>query len=62
VLHRGRNDEALPAIRLQAQGRELRMSFPRGWLTQHPLTWADLRQEKAFLEMLQLRLRLKIVR
>lgn len=62
VLHRGRNDEPLPAIRLEAQGRELRMSFPRGWLTQHPLTWADLRQEKAFLEMLQLRLRLKIVR
>ena len=43
-------------------GTELRLSFPRGWLTQHPLTWADLRQEKDFLEAIGIRLRLRIDR
>ena len=52
VLHRSRAEEALPALKLEAAGRELRLSFPRGWLTLHPLTWADLRQEKDFLDAL----------
>jgi exopolyphosphatase / guanosine-5'-triphosphate,3'-diphosphate pyrophosphatase len=62
VLHRARSGEALPPLRLDARGRELRMIFPRGWLSQHPLTWADLRQEKAYLEGIGLRLRLAIAR
>ncbi len=62
VLHRSRNEEALPALRLEALGRELRIVFPRGWLSQHPLTWADLRQEKDFLEGLGMRLRMRIER
>jgi exopolyphosphatase/guanosine-5'-triphosphate,3'-diphosphate pyrophosphatase len=62
VLHRARSSEELPSLRLDARGRELRLIFPRGWLSQHPLTWADLRQEKAFLEAIGLRLRLAIAR
>jgi exopolyphosphatase/guanosine-5'-triphosphate,3'-diphosphate pyrophosphatase len=62
VLHRSRAEEPLPALKLQAAGRELRLSFPRGWLSLHPLTWADLRQEKDFLEPLGIRLRLRIER
>lgn len=62
VLHRPRSEETLPALALEVAGRELRLSFPRGWLSQHPLTWADLRQEKDFLEPLGLRLRLRIER
>ena len=62
VLHRSRSEEPLPALSLEVAGRELRVSFPRGWLTQHPLTWADLRQEKGFLEVIDIRLRLRVER
>ena len=62
VLHRTRAEEALPALTLEAAGRELRLSFPRGWLTLHPLTWADLRQEKDFLEAIGIQLRLRVAR
>jgi len=62
VLHRSRSEEPLPALSLEVAGRELRVSFPRGWLTQHPLTWADLRQEKGFLEAIDIRLRLRVER
>jgi len=62
VLHRSRAEEALPALRMEALGRDLRVVFPRGWLSQHPLTWADLRQEKDFLEAVGVRLRLRIER
>ena len=62
VLHRSRTEEALPQLRLEVVGRELRAVFPRGWLTQHPLTWADLRQEKEYFEDLGIRLRLRIDR
>lgn len=62
VLHRSRSAEDLPALELEVQGRELRVVFPRGWLTQHPLTWADLRQEKDFLDLIGIRLRLRVQR
>jgi exopolyphosphatase/guanosine-5'-triphosphate,3'-diphosphate pyrophosphatase len=62
VLHRSRSEEALPLLRLEVIGNELRVVFPRGWLTQHPLTWTDLRQEKDFLEGIGIRLRLRIER
>jgi exopolyphosphatase / guanosine-5'-triphosphate,3'-diphosphate pyrophosphatase len=62
VLHRSRAAETLPGLHLEVAGRELRLSFPRGWLSQHPLTWADLRQEKDFLEAIGVRLRLRVDR
>lgn len=62
VLHRSRSDELPPKLSLQVRGREMRLCFPRGWLSKHPLTWADLRQERDFIETIGLRLRLRIAR
>jgi len=62
VLHRSRASEALPELLLEVAGRDLRVAFPRGWLTLRPLTWADLRQEKDVLEGIGIRLRLRIER
>ena len=41
-LTRDRSPRPLPAIRLKAGARRLRVDFPRGWLARHPLTRADL--------------------
>jgi len=44
-LTRSRSPRPLPTIRLSATPRRLRIAFPRGWLTRHPLTRADLVNE-----------------
>ncbi len=49
LLHRGRSKASLPNIRLSAKPRGLSVRFPRGWLTEHPLTRADLSQEADYL-------------
>jgi len=41
-LTRSRSPRPLPAVRLSATPRRLRLAFPRGWLARHPLTRADL--------------------
>jgi len=45
LLHRNRSAEPLPELTLQAQGDELALAFPAGWLEDHPLTRADLEEE-----------------
>jgi len=45
LLHRARSDSALPKIDLRPKGKSLEISFPRGWMDDHPLTAADLEQE-----------------
>jgi exopolyphosphatase/guanosine-5'-triphosphate,3'-diphosphate pyrophosphatase len=50
LLHRGRSPAALPDIDLQPRGRTLEVSFPKGWLADHPLTAADLEQEIEYLQ------------
>lgn len=45
LLHRGRSAAALPKIGLQAKERSLEISFPRGWIDDHPLTATDLENE-----------------
>ena len=57
LLQRGRSRGALPLIRLMPKGRSLEVRFPRGWLTEHPLTRADLVQEVDFLKAVGFRLR-----
>jgi exopolyphosphatase / guanosine-5'-triphosphate,3'-diphosphate pyrophosphatase len=57
LVQRGRSREALPPIRLTPNGRTLEVRFPRGWLTEHPLTRADLVQEVEFLRVAGFRLR-----
>jgi exopolyphosphatase/guanosine-5'-triphosphate,3'-diphosphate pyrophosphatase len=57
LLHRGRGPRALPEIDLQARGRSLEVTFPKGWLAEHPLTAADLEQEIDYLRATGFRLR-----
>ena len=49
LLNRSRSPEPPPPVRLVARGRTLALKFPRGWLKRHPLTAADLAQEKNYL-------------
>jgi exopolyphosphatase/guanosine-5'-triphosphate,3'-diphosphate pyrophosphatase len=51
LLHRGRSAVALPHIELRAKGKAIELSFPRGWIDDHPLTAADLEQEIDFLKV-----------
>ena len=57
LFHRGRSREALPPIRLAARGQSLELRLPRGWLSEHELTRADLVQEVEFLKAVRFRLR-----
>ena len=49
-LHHARNDAPVPAVTLGAGQDYLQLTFPAGWLTEHPLTLADLEQEQAFFQ------------
>jgi exopolyphosphatase/guanosine-5'-triphosphate,3'-diphosphate pyrophosphatase len=57
LLHRGRGPRSLPQIDLAARGRSLELTFPKGWLAEHPLTAADLEQEVDYLRATGFRLR-----
>jgi exopolyphosphatase/guanosine-5'-triphosphate,3'-diphosphate pyrophosphatase len=49
VLHRTRAPDDVPIMMASVEGETLRVVFPPGWLQEHPLTLADLRQEEALL-------------
>ena len=49
LMNRARSTEPPPPLRLAARGRTLVIRFPRGWLKKHPMTAADLEQERAWL-------------
>lgn len=49
LLHRGRHAEPPPPLRLGLCDNHLGIRFPVDWLTQHPLTEADLAQEAVYL-------------
>jgi len=48
LMNRARSTEPPPPVRLTARGRTLVIKFPRGWLKKHPMTAADLEQERAW--------------
>ena len=57
VLHRGRAENTLPAFWVAPTGAgEIRVTFPRKWLTEHPLTKLDLEQESEYLSVIPLKL------
>jgi len=56
LFRRARRAEALPRIRVVATRQRLRLSLPADWLDQHPLTEADLEQEREPLAELGLEL------
>lgn len=45
-LHRGRRARALPRLALRVKRNRIELRFPRGWLGKHPLTRADLDDER----------------
>ena len=49
LLHRSRSASARPRPRCRAHGNRLELSFPKGWLDDHPLTRVDLQAEQAFI-------------
>jgi exopolyphosphatase/guanosine-5'-triphosphate,3'-diphosphate pyrophosphatase len=49
VLRRGRNEQSLPQVTLHVADDRIRVSFPSGWLDEHPLAAADLDEEAGFL-------------
>ena len=56
LLHRGRSDLTLPGIVADAGPRVLRLAFPPGWLSSHPLTEFELEQEVSFLKHASIKL------
>jgi len=56
LLHRSRSSVALPAFTLHAADSSLKLVFPPNWLKQHPLTQADLEQEREYLQDVKLQL------
>jgi exopolyphosphatase/guanosine-5'-triphosphate,3'-diphosphate pyrophosphatase len=51
-LHRGRRARAVPTLRLSVKKNRIELRFPRGWLSRHPLTRADLADERVRLQPL----------
>ena len=49
VLTRSRSSRHLPDVQLTARGKKMHLELPTGWLGEHPLTLADLRQEAGFM-------------
>jgi len=49
LLHRSRSASARPRPRCHAHGNRLKLSFPEGWLDDHPLTRVDLQAEQGYL-------------
>ncbi|MBA2662273.1 MAG: exopolyphosphatase [Bradymonadaceae bacterium] len=49
LLNRSRRDEAVHDIRIEAEGRAIRMRFPPDWLASRPLTEAALHEEAVML-------------
>lgn len=58
LLHRSRSKARLPAFNLKADERRLELTFPPGWLDQHPLTQADLEQEAGYLRGIDFKLKI----
>jgi len=49
LLHRSRQPTALPYITLAMTENRIILRFPKNWLSDHPLTAADLEQEAGYL-------------
>jgi exopolyphosphatase/guanosine-5'-triphosphate,3'-diphosphate pyrophosphatase len=56
LLHRGRSERRAPTMRLVAGKDSLEARFPDGWLARHPMTHADLDEERSLLEAAGFRL------
>jgi exopolyphosphatase/guanosine-5'-triphosphate,3'-diphosphate pyrophosphatase len=59
VFNRGRSERTDTYIKLQVAGKKLSLTLPDGWLTEHPLTEADLAQEIEQLAKVDIRLKVQ---
>ncbi|HNG10771.1 MAG TPA: exopolyphosphatase [Agitococcus sp.] len=50
LVHHSRSPEPLPDLKLSSDGLHFIMQFPDGWLASHPLTAADIEEEKDYLQ------------
>ena len=49
LVHHSRSPHPLPDLKLSSDGLHFIMQFPDGWLANHPLTAADIDEEKDYL-------------
>ncbi len=56
ILNRSRSTTPLPAFTLIASDHQLHLQFPENWLSERPLTHADLDEEKDHLEAIDYQL------
>ncbi|MCP3961072.1 MAG: hypothetical protein GY719_24770 [bacterium] len=59
LLNRSRSQRTLPEIAVRTGKRKIELAFPAGWLTRHPLTGADLEQERTYLRAINFKLRVR---
>jgi exopolyphosphatase/guanosine-5'-triphosphate,3'-diphosphate pyrophosphatase len=59
LLQRSRTTDPLPPLTLLADDKTLRLELPALWLDQHPLTRADLEQERDYFKILDLKLQVR---
>jgi len=58
LLHRSRSKARLPMFSLNVDDQKIELTFPDGWLDQHPLTRADLEQEAGYLHAIDIKLKI----
>ncbi len=56
LFHHIRGTQAMPQVRLHAEGQNLEVRFPDGWLETNPLTRADFAQEAEWLKRIDFHL------
>lgn len=59
VFNRGRSEKTDTYVRLKVTRKGLRVTLPAGWLAEHPLTEADLYQEKKYLKKAGFKLKIR---
>ena len=56
LVNRGRSPRPIPRFRLKPEKSKLAITFPDGWLEEHPLARADLEEEESFLKKVDFQL------
>jgi exopolyphosphatase/guanosine-5'-triphosphate,3'-diphosphate pyrophosphatase len=49
LLHRGRTNESIPQIEINVRNKKINLRFPKNWLENHSMTFADLTKEINYL-------------
>lgn len=59
LLERPRTTEPMPPLHISVDDKTVRLELPAAWLDQHPLTRADLEQERDYFKILDLKLQVR---